>query len=291
MWALAFFGAALAVSAPGLSAEAAVQVSSELSATSLRATDTLTLRLTARWDGGEEQYRFATPRPVPNPHLQLAGQSTHGGAQVTGGAIISEKIWLFNFVCVAPGSAEIVPPTVVYTNTETEIVDSVSGSPMLLTIGPAPAPPFDFGRLWPYLLGLIFVGTLAYLGLRLFQRYRLAQRSKKLHKTPEQQAAELLDDLRALKREDRCEQFYTDLEKIVLGLWEARIGRRLVGKTPSEVADILQEQGVDESSRNNVRDVLTDCHTVRFSGGRVSLQSMDFSFDIVSSWVKPPSGT
>jgi hypothetical protein len=291
MWAVAFLWAALAVSAPGPSAEASVQVSCELSATSLRATDTLALRLTARWDGGEGLYRFATPHPVLNPHLQLAGQSTHGGAQLADGAFTSEKVWLFNFVCVTPGSTEVVPPVVVYTNTETEVIDSVSGSPMLLTIGPAPAPPFDFGRLWPYLLGLFLAGALAYLGLRLFQRHRLAQRSKKLHKTPEQQAAELLDDLRALKREDRCEQFYADLEKIALGLWEARIGRRLIGKTPSEVAGILQEQGVDEETRNSVRDVLTDCHTVRFSGGRVSLQSMDISFGIVSSWVKPASGT
>lgn len=285
------FGVAAALLLLAGSASAGVTVSSELSAQALRATDTLVLKVIARWDGGEELYRFATPRPVTNPHLRLAGQSTHGEAQLVEGVFASEKIWLFDFVCTAPGSTEVVPPAVVYTNAETEMVDSVLGSPMVLSIGPAPAPPFDFGRLWPYLIGLLFVGFVAYLGVRILQVRAQRARSRELHQTPEEEAAALLEELRALKREDRCEQFYTDLEKIVLGLWEARVSRRLVGKTPGEVAEILRERGVDDVSVAGVQAVLTDCHTVRFSGGRVSLQTMDVSFGAVASWLKPPGGT
>ena len=47
---------------------AAITVSSELSATTLRATDTLVLRVAVHWEGGEDLYRFATPQPtVPKP--------------------------------------------------------------------------------------------------------------------------------------------------------------------------------------------------------------------------------
>ena len=272
-------------------AAAGVTVSSELSAQSLRATDTLVLRLTARWDGGEALYRFATPKPASNPHLRLAGQSTRGGAQLVDGVFASEKIWLFNFVCTAPGSTEVAPPVVVYTNAETEVVDSVAGSPMVLAIGPAPAPPFDFGRLWPYIIGLLVTGFIVYLGVRLVQAHWQKARSRELHLTPEEEASALLEELRELKREDRCEQFYTNLEKIILGLWEARVSRRLVGKTPGEVAAILRDRGIDDEAVESVQAVLTDCHTVRFSGGRVPLQSMEVSFGTVTAWVKPSPGT
>jgi hypothetical protein len=273
------------------SATAGVTVSSELSAQSLRATDTLVLRVTARWAGGEELFRFATPQPAANPHLRLAGQSTHGGARLVEGEFSSEKIWLFNFVCTMPGSTEVAPPVVIYTNTETEVVDSVQGSPLALAIGPAPAPPFDYGRMWPYLLGLVLVGFAIYILARFLQVRAQRAKTRELHQTPEEQAEALLEELRPLKREDRCEQFYTDLEKIVLGLWEARVGRRLTGKTPGEVAAILQESGVDPAAIAEVEGALTDCHTVRFGGGRVSVQSMESSFGTVAAWVKPSPGT
>jgi len=265
----------------------AITVSSELSATALRATDTLVLRVVARWDGGEELVHFATPRPVDNPHLQLAGQSVGGESRLEEGEFVSEKTWHFSFVCVLPGSTQVVPPIIVYTNTQTEVTDSVIGSAMMLSIGPAPEPPFDYGKLWPYLMGLIVISLVAFSGVRLLLHRREAARQRESHQTPEEKAAELLDTLRPLKREDRCEQFYTDLEKIILGLWEARMDQRLVGKTPPEVADILRNGGVGDEIIQSVREVLTDCHTVRFGGGRVTLQTMDASFGAVEAWVKP----
>jgi len=268
-----------------------ITVSSELSGTALRVADTLVLRVMARWEGGEEMYRFSTPRPGDNPYLQLAGQSVGGQARLEDSAFVSEKSWHFSFVCVQPGSTQIVPPVIVYTNTETEVTDSVVGSPMFLAIAAAPEPPFDYRRGWPYLLALIIAGVVVFAALRIAQIRRQAAKNRKLHQTPEDEAAQLLEALQPLKREDRGEQFYTDLEKIILGLWEARAGRRLAGKTPREVANILDESGVDDEVIGRVRATLTECQNARFGGGRVDIATMENAFETVQAWVKPPDGS
>ena len=288
---MASWATAVVLLFPATRAAAGMTVSSELSATGLRVADTLVLRVVARWEGGEELYRFSTPRPGDNPYLQLAGQSVGGQARLEDSAFVSEKSWHFSFVCVLPGSTEVVPPVIVYTNTETEVTDSVVGSPMFLAIGAAPEPPFDYRRGWPYLLALIIAGVVVFAALRLTQIRRRATKSKKLHQTPEEEAAQLLEALQALKREDRGEQFYTDLEKIILGLWEARAGRRLAGKTPREVADILDESGVDDEVIGPVRATLTECQNARFGGGRVDIETMENSLETVQAWVKPPDGS
>lgn len=265
----------------------AITVSTEMSATSLRATDTLTVRVFARWPGGEELYRFATPRPSANTALRLTGQSTGGSTFLENDEFVSEKAWRFDFVCVQPGSTQVVPPVIVYTYTISGATDSVAGAPMLLAIGPPPPPPFDYSQLLLYLAVIIAVGAVLFFAVRVLRRHRQLARQKALHKTPEEQTTKLLEELRASKREDRCEQFYTALEKIVLGLWEARVGRRLTGKTPQEVASVLRESGIAEGEAVQVQEVLTDCHTVRFGGGKVPLQAMEISFGTVTSWVKP----
>ena len=269
----------------------AITVSSELSATTLPATDTLVLRVAVHWEGGEDLYRFATPRPPENPHLRLTGQSVGGSTNLAQGAFVSDKTWLFSFVCVQPGSTQVAPPVIVCTNTETGQTDSVGGSPMLLTIGAAPTPPFDYSRLGPYLLGLAVIVIVVFAGVKFVQRRREMAQSRELHKSPKQQAAELLEQLRPLMREDQCEKFYATLEKIILGLWEARVGRRLAGKTPQEVAAILRENGFAKEEAERVGQTLTDCHTVRFGGGRVAIQTMEVSLGAVQSWVSPPENS
>jgi len=266
---------------------AAITVSSQMSATSLRATDTLMLTVHARWSGSEGKYGFATPRPQDNSALHLAGQSVAGSTFLEEGEFVSEKTWLFNFVCVKAGSTQVIPPVIVYTNTESGVTDSVAGTPMLLTIGAPPPPPFDYVQLLLYLAVVFAVVAIAFIAFRVFQQRRKMAREKVLHKTPEEQTVELLQQLRTSMREDRCEQYYSSLEKIVQGLWEARTGKRLTGKTPQEVGAILRENGIAEKEAAQVEEVLTDCHTVRFGGGRVALLTMEISFGTVTSWVKP----
>ena len=272
-------------------ARGAISVSSDLSATSLRVTDTLVLRISARWEGEEALYRFATPRPVENPSLQLTGQTVGGSQRLENGVFISQKTWHFAFICVQSGTTEVVPPVIAYTNNETGAADSAIISPISLTIAPAPPPPFDYTRLWPYVLGLVVVSIGAYAGMMIVRRRRRAALHRKLHKTPEEQAAELLEALKPLKREDKSEQFYGDLEKVIQGLWEARAGRRLAGKTPTEVAQVLLEAGVSEAEYATVREVLVQCHHARFGGGSGGYDAMDKSYQIVSAWLKPPTGS
>jgi hypothetical protein len=268
-----------------------ITISTDMSATSLRATDTLALRVIARWPGGEELFRFATPRPASNPALRLTGQSVAGNTFLENGEFVSEKIWHFDFVCVSSGSTQVVPPTIVYTNTQSGAVDSVAPAPMLLAIQPPPPPPFDYVRLLYYLVGVVIIIGIVYAAIRIFRRYRLSARQEASRKTPEEQTLELLQELQGSMREDRCEQFYTMLEKIVLGLWEARSGTRLSGKTPPEVAASLRASGIAEEQTREVQEVLTDCYTVRFGGGRISMPAMEMSFGTVTSWVKPKTNS
>ncbi len=276
----------------GLCAPArAISISSDLSASALRVTDTLTLRIVAEWAGSEGLYHFRTPRPVANPHLRLSGQRVGGSSQLDDGAFQSMKSWTFSFVCVEAGTTLVVPPTVIYTNTETDLADSVAGYPMPLTVGSAPPPPFDYKQAGLYLLAFLVVVVVGYLIGRLVVRRQRARRLAAAQRSPEEIAADLLADLEEQKREDRSAQFYTDLEKIILGLWEARLGEGLAGKTPEEAVRVLEQNGVSAEEIEHLQAVLTECHNVRFGGGQVDIQTMDKSLQTVGNWLKPGAGS
>ncbi len=264
-----------------------ITISSELIQDNPQVTDTVRLEIFARWTGEEAAYRFQTPQLPEYPALRLVGQQTGGGSRPVEGEFVSEKMWRFRFVCEVPGTTSVLPPTIVYTNTESSVTDSATSATMQLVVAPAPPSPFDYTRLIPYGLGVIVLGALAFAVAVLVKRQQNRKKSAVLHVTPEEEAARLLEDLRAIKREDQCEEFYTSLETIALGLWEAKTSQRLSGKTPEEVAAILKEHHVEPEVIEDVRQVLKDCQTVRFSRGRVPIQAMDVSYQIVASWMKP----
>ncbi len=285
IFALALLGGAFPKSALGIT------VSSELIQDNPRVTDTVQVQILARWIGEETAYQFKSPVLPEYPVLRLVGQQTGGSSSLVEGEFVSEKIWSFRFVCVLPGTTRVIPPTIIYTSTESAITDSATGTAMQLVVAPAPPPPFDYSRLIPYVIGIIVVAVLAYILVMVYKQQQNRKKTAELHVSPEEEAATLLEDIRPLKREDQCEEFYTSLETITLGLWEARANQRLAGKIPDEVARILAAQGFETKVQEEVRQILDDCQTVRFSRGRVPIQAMDVSYEIVASWMKPDSET
>jgi len=180
------------------------------------------------------------------------------------------KSWQFELIAAMPGTT-LVTPVIYLANDATtgRQADSVLGAPVTVVILPPPEP-----MLWPWFLGaaLVAVGTVYFVSRSRRRRREAVYQRRTL--PPLEEALELLAGTREDRREDRARQYLGDIERVIHGYLNRKLGESLSGRTANEIADTIAARVSDTECVEELRGIMTRCSESKFSGGRIDFNTI-----------------
>ncbi|MGB5106647.1 MAG: BatD family protein [Candidatus Zixiibacteriota bacterium] len=208
-----------------------------------------------------------TTTPAPPPDI-IGFRIGGSGSSVEKQGALTIRRYTYNLKPARSGEVTIPAFQVEFKGASS--VDTLSSDPIVVNVDqpkPRPEEKSSFG----YIIA-IAVAIVAGIGYFLYSRRKnmpVATNEPDWREEAKKQFAEIK---KMAERED-FRQFSAQAMKFAVGLVERKFETRLTGYTSTDILRWMEEQGVEKEIRDHSRELFGFCEEVKFSSGKVEVQS------------------
>ena len=208
-----------------------------------------------------------TTTPVPPPGIIGFRIGGSGSSVEKQGALTIRR---YTYTLKPARSGEVTIPAFLVEFKNAEGVDTLSSEPIVVNID-QPKPRSE-GKSNPGIIIAIAVAIVTGIGYYWYVR-RKRPETGAVEPDWREEANRQFAEIKKLADREDFRQFSGQAMKFVVGLIERKYETRLTGFTSADILRWMEERGVEKEIRDHSRELFGFCEEVKFSSGRVEVQS------------------
>ncbi len=228
----------------------------------------------AVWDGELDRFKTAPIRPPECKLLEIMGSSSVNETKIIEGK--SKAFKTFNFILKPNKQGHGVIGTVafVYIEPITQDTSWLSTQPITIEIGPPLRKGGGDAVIYLVLFLVIFFTSMTYFVIRKREKQRKKEEIKiepEAEKSLEEETLQKLCSLEALLRDEKIEEFFSEIYRLITKYLESKYHIITSGKTSSEIMASLSGQNIQEKRMELLESILKRCDLVKFAKEKVKM--------------------